>query len=48
MYDFERVPEQEKNHVIQQLAVLNLERVRCVDRIDTLFAGRLLAARAAK
>jgi hypothetical protein len=46
VYDFERVPPGEKNDVIKQLAVLNLQRVQCVDRIDTLFARQILAARA--
>jgi hypothetical protein len=37
VYDFERVPEKEKNKVVKQLAVLNLERNQCIDRIDKQF-----------
>ncbi|MBP1679366.1 MAG: hypothetical protein H6Q29_1277, partial [Bacteroidetes bacterium] len=44
VYDFERVPLQEKDGVVKQLAVLNLERVKCVDQIDVLFAKHLTAA----
>lgn len=45
VYDFERVPPQEKDGVVKQLAVLNLERVKCVDQIDLLLAKHLTAAR---
>jgi hypothetical protein len=45
VYDFERVPVPEKDGVVKQLAVLNLERVKCVDQIDILFAKHLTAAR---
>lgn len=34
VYEFERVPPDEKNGVVKQLAVLNLERNRCIDEID--------------
>jgi hypothetical protein len=34
VYDFEAVPMEEKNTVVNQLALLNLERNKCIDRID--------------
>ena len=34
VYDFERVPAEEKNLVVKQLALLNLERNKCIDQID--------------
>jgi aconitase B len=37
VYDFENVPSEEKNGVIKQLALLNLERTRCIDHIDKQF-----------
>jgi hypothetical protein len=36
VYEFERVAPQHKDAVVKQLAILNLERTRCIDRIDTL------------
>jgi hypothetical protein len=37
VYDFERVPVDEKDGIIKQLALLNLERTRCIDEIDLQF-----------
>ena len=37
VYDFENVPLKEKNGVIKQLALLNLERNKCIDHIDKQF-----------
>ncbi len=37
VYEFESVPTEDKNAVIKQLALLNLERTGCIDRIDILF-----------
>lgn len=37
VYDFENVPQKEKNDVIKQLALLNLERTKCIDHIDKQF-----------
>ena len=37
VYDFGMVPEKEKNRVVRQLALLNLERNKCIDRIDQQF-----------
>jgi hypothetical protein len=36
VYDFEAVPAEDKNLVVKQLAVLNLQRNECIDRIDRL------------
>ena len=37
VYDFESVPTDEKNEVIKQLAVVNLERNQCIDKLDEEF-----------
>lgn len=37
VYDFENVPESEKNKVVKQLALLNLERNKCIDSINEQF-----------
>ena len=37
VYEFEKVPATEKDAVIKQLAILNLERTRCIDQIDKAF-----------
>ena len=37
MYEFEIVPVSEKDKVVKQLVVLNLERTRCIDVIDDFF-----------
>ena len=37
VYDFEKVPADEKNKVVKQLALLNLERNKCIDGIDQRF-----------
>nr|WP_321397836.1 hypothetical protein [uncultured Desulfobacter sp.] len=34
VYTFETVPAEEKNEVVKQLALLNLERNKCIDQID--------------
>jgi hypothetical protein len=34
VYDFEKVPPEEKNGVVKQLALLNLQRNQCIDGID--------------
>jgi len=38
VYEFENVPVQEKDDVVKQLAVLNLERTKCIDEIDSQFS----------
>ncbi|MCG5060487.1 MAG: hypothetical protein KA714_21540 [Limnoraphis sp. WC205] len=39
VYDFEQVPVPEKDKVVKQLAILNLERTKCIDEIDKVFRG---------
>jgi hypothetical protein len=34
VYEFEKVPVSEKDTVVKQLALLNLERNKCIDQID--------------
>jgi hypothetical protein len=36
-YDIENVPVDEKDKIVKNLAVLNLERNKCIDAIDQLF-----------
>jgi hypothetical protein len=38
VYEFENVEPGEKNAVVKRLALLNLERNKCIDRINQLFA----------
>ena len=38
VYDFEKVPPDEKDKVVKQLALLNLERNKCIDQIDKQFS----------
>jgi hypothetical protein len=42
VYEFERIPAEEKDNVVKQLAILNLERNQCIEKIDMRF--RLLVA----
>jgi len=37
VYEFEKVPALEKDKVVKQLALLNLERNSCIDKIDKQF-----------
>ncbi|MFN2493349.1 MAG: hypothetical protein ABR501_10760 [Pyrinomonadaceae bacterium] len=37
VYDFEKIPATEKDAVVKQLAILNLERNECIDQIDVQF-----------
>src|ERR1041384_2128901 len=39
VYDFEDVPADQKDGVIKQLALLNLERNQCIDQLDSTFRG---------
>jgi hypothetical protein len=34
VYEFEKVPSEEKDKVVKQLAILNLERNQCMDKIN--------------
>ena len=38
VYEFEQVPAEEKNKVVKRLALLNLERNKCIDQIDKQFS----------
>ena len=42
-YDIENVPVVEKDKIVKTLAVLNLERNKCIDAIDTRFSNLILA-----
>jgi hypothetical protein len=37
VYEFEKVPADQKDNVVKQLAILNLERNKCIDKIDLQF-----------
>jgi hypothetical protein len=37
VYDFEAIPMDQKDGVIKQLAIVNLERNQCIDRLDEHF-----------
>lgn len=37
VYDFEQIPPAQKDQVIRELAVVNLERNQCIDRLDQEF-----------
>ncbi len=37
VYDFEKIPVGEKDNVIKDLAVVNLERNNCIDELDRTF-----------
>ncbi len=41
VYEFEKVPVEEKDKVVKKLALLNLERNKCIDRINNLFADMI-------
>lgn len=38
VYEFEKVAPKEKDRIVKQLAILNLERTNCIDEIDTTLA----------
>jgi hypothetical protein len=42
VYEFENVPIHEKDSVVKKLAILNLERNKCIDSIDSLFKSIIL------
>ena len=42
VYEFEEVPLDEKDTVVKQLALLNLERNKCIDAINTQFSQIVL------
>lgn len=42
VYDFENVLAKDKNKVVKQLAILNLNRNQCIDEIDRTFVGLIV------
>ena len=45
VYEFEAIPAEEKNGVIKDLAIINLERNNCIDELDKTFQAVIEAAR---
>ncbi|MCX8021025.1 MAG: hypothetical protein N2747_11090 [Chitinophagaceae bacterium] len=43
VYDFESIPNEEKNQVVKRLAVLNLERNQCIEKIDSEFKNLIIS-----
>lgn len=43
VYEFESVPAEEKDRVVKNLALMNLERNQCIDSIDRSFQSLVLA-----
>ena len=41
IYDFENVPAEEKDKIVKCLALLNLERNKCIDNIDKQFRAAI-------
>ena len=46
VYEFEAIPVDEKDAVIKELAIVNLERNQCMDQLDQQFRDLVAAARA--
>lgn len=46
VYEFEQIPVSEKNDVIKQLAIVNLERNQCIDKLDEEFRNSIEQMRA--
>jgi hypothetical protein len=44
VYEFEQIPAAQKDGVIRELAVVNLERNQCIDRLDQEFQRSVSAA----
>jgi len=42
VYEFEAVPVDKKDSVVKSLAILNLERNKCIDAINAVFASMIL------
>lgn len=42
VYEFEKVPVADKNQVVKRLAILNLERNKCIDKIDKNFKESII------
>lgn len=43
VYDFEKVAAEEKDKVVKKLAILNLERNKCIDAIDRQFQSAIIS-----
>lgn len=43
VYDFEQIPPAQKDEVIKELAIINLERNQCIDRLDQEFQRSVAA-----
>ena len=46
VYEFEKIPVAEKDEVIKQLAIVNLERNQCIDKLDEEFRNSIYRLRA--
>ncbi|HYW72750.1 MAG TPA: hypothetical protein VE961_17125 [Pyrinomonadaceae bacterium] len=46
VYEFESIPVDQKDGVIKELAIVNLERNQCIDQLDRQFHDLIVAARA--
>ena len=46
VYDFEKIPADQKDAVIKELAIVNLERNQCIDRVDEQFRAFVETTRA--
>lgn len=45
VYEFEKVPAEQKDSVIKQIAILNLQRNQCIDQIDKQFQQMIESSR---
>ncbi len=43
VYEFEKVPSDEKDKVVKRLALLNLQRTQCIDEIDKRFQQMIVS-----
>ena len=48
VYEFEAIPVDQKDGVIKELAIVNLERNQCIDKLDQQFRDLVATARANK
>lgn len=48
VYDFEAIPMDQKDGVIKELAIVNLERNQCIDKLDQQFRDLVEAAQNSK
>jgi len=48
VYEFEAIPMNQKDDVIKELAIVNLERNQCIDGVDQRFRELIEAARAGR